>query len=457
MIKKKNTYNFLICFLIIHLLTWTLVPFFSNINLPLDVIEALAWGSNLEWGFEKHPPLSAFFTEVFYKIFGNQDWAYYLLSQLFVTISFYVVWSFSNEFFKDRIYSLISVLLLESIYFYNFTSPEFNVNICQLPFWALSIHFCWLSLKNDKTLNWILFGFFAALGVLSKYLFIYLLFGQMLYIIFFSNKKNLINLKFLIPVFVFVLLLFPHFLWLVDNDYKTIMYGIKRSSLENSEVINHLIFPVIFLIKQVGILLPLFLLSRLMISKFKIKINLKDKKLLYLLSVAIIPIFLVFLTSFLAGAKIRTMWMTPFYLFLGVLIVYIFQKKIKTNNLKNFYLVFLSMFILSPILYTYVSLSNDSKRTDYPGSEISYLVQNKWNKNFSNEIGIIVGDEWFGGNLSYHLKSRPKWYNSIDNKINKIDKSVGVIYLGNPKILKEICPGVFGTLKPVGVCMIGKK
>ena len=152
MIKKKNTYNFLICFLIIHLLTWTLVPFFSNINLPLDVIEALAWGSNLEWGFEKHPPLSAFFTEVFYKIFGNQDWAYYLLSQLFVTISFYVVWSFSNEFFKDRIYSLISVLLLESIYFYNFTSPEFNVNICQLPFWALSIHFCWLSLKNDKTL-----------------------------------------------------------------------------------------------------------------------------------------------------------------------------------------------------------------------------------------------------------------------------------------------------------------
>ena len=94
------------------------------------------------------------------------------------------------------------------------------------------------------------------------------------------------------------------------------------------------------------------------------------------------------------------MWMTPFYLFLGVLIVYIFQKKIKTNNLKNFYLVFLSMFVLSPILYTYVSLSNDSKRTDYPGSEISYLVQNKWNKNLTTRaIGIIVGDAWFGGNL----------------------------------------------------------
>ena len=26
-----------------------------------------------------------------------------------------------------------------------------------------------------------------------------------------------------------------------------------------------------------------------------------------------------------------------------------------------------------------------------------------------------------------------------------------------PKILKEICPGVFGTIKPVGYCMIGKR
>ena len=33
----------------------------------------------------------------------------------------------------------------------------------------------------------------------------------------------------------------------------------------------------------------------------------------------------------------------------------------------------------------------------------------------------------------------------------------GVIYTGNPKILKRVCPGVYGTIKPVGYCMIGKK
>ena len=40
------------------------------------------------------------------------------------------------EIFKNKI-KLISVLLLEGIYFYNFTTPEFNVNVCQLPFWSL--------------------------------------------------------------------------------------------------------------------------------------------------------------------------------------------------------------------------------------------------------------------------------------------------------------------------------
>ncbi len=78
---------------------------------------------------------------------------------------------------------------------------------------------------------------------------------------------------------------------------------------------------------------------------------------------------------------------------------------------------------------------------------------------FFNEIKIVVGDEWFAGNLSYHLKSRPKWLNELKEKeeLLEINENQGVIYTGNPKILKSICPGVFGTIKPVGYCMIGIK
>ena len=173
MITKNNYNKYVVLFLISHLFIWTIVPSVTNSNLPLDTIEALAWGSNLDWGFNKHPPLSAFAVEIFYQIFGSQDWAYYLLSQLFVVFSFFIVLKFSEEFFKNYTFGLISILLLEGIYFYNFTTPEFNVNVCQLPFWALTVLYCWKGFKENKTIDWLLFGLFAALGILSNiYLFI---------------------------------------------------------------------------------------------------------------------------------------------------------------------------------------------------------------------------------------------------------------------------------------------
>ncbi len=97
-VEKTNINKTLIFFLFIHLFVWTLIPSLSNNNLPLDTVEALAWGSNLDWGFNKHPPLSAFAVEFFYEIFGSQDWAYYLLSQIFVIFSFLIVFKTSDFF-----------------------------------------------------------------------------------------------------------------------------------------------------------------------------------------------------------------------------------------------------------------------------------------------------------------------------------------------------------------------
>ena len=193
------------------------------------------------------------------------------------------------------------------------------------------------------------------------------------------------------------------------------------------------------------------------INKFKFKINIKDKETLFLLTINLIPILLMLITSILTGAKIRTMWMTPFYLFLGTLFLFIFKKGIELKKIKNFYYVFLFFFIISPSIYLGVSLVDKTKRTDYPGKEISRLVQNKWDDNFVNEIKIVIGDEWSAGNLSYHLYSRPIWINDLKNNTVNITEDKGVIYTGNPKILKKICPGVFGTIKPVGYCMIGRR
>ncbi len=417
-IFKYNISNLFYIFLLLHLIIWTIVPSLVNQNLPLDVIEALAWGSNLDWGFIKHPPASAFFTEVFFQIFGSQDWAYYLLSQIFVIIAFFFVFKFAQEFFNDYKLGLISVLLLESIYFYNFTTPEFNVNVCQLPFWSLVVYYSWKIYLTKKInfLDCFLIGLFAAIGFLSKYLFIYLLISICLlfvYLIFWKKIKKF-NFKYFIILQVFLILLIPHFVWLYDNDFITIFYGLKRADLEASNLIDHFKYPIMFILKQIGILIPfLFLISQL-VQKIKFKKNLKDKKLIFLTFITIIPIILMLITSVVLGSKIRTMWMTPFYLFFGVFFTYIFKDQIKLKKTKKFYISLVFLFLLSPMIYTIISLSQSNKRTDYPGKEISAKIQKKWDSEFKMPINVVLGNEWKAGNLSYHLKTRPAWEGEID-------------------------------------------
>ena len=457
MTTKKNITKVLFLFLFFHMLIWTLVPSISNINLPLDTIEALAWGSNLDWGFNKHPPLSAFAVEVFHAIFGNNDWSYYLLSQIFLVVAFFYIWKFSNEIFENKNFSLFSVLILVGIYFYNFTTPEFNVNVSQIPFWVLTVYFFWKGLNSKSKIYWILFGIFSALGFLSKYLFIYLL--AALFIYFFLNYKK--HKKFLpnyfLSIAISMLILVPHFIWLFENNFVTIFYGLKRSAVGEVNLINHLKNPIIFIIKQIIILSPFFIILSTLLKKFKFKLNLKNRKVLFLISINLIPLLLILTTSVISGAKIRTMWMTPFYLFFGTLFIEIFRKNIDLKKIKKFYGSLIFFFIASPLIYLIISINDDTKRTDFPGKEIARLVQNKWNNNFTNDIKIVIGDEWFAGNLSYHLKSRPIWVNDLKNKASEINENQGVVYVGNPKILKNICPGVFGKIAPVGYCMIGSR
>ena len=284
-VLNRNINNIFFIFALSHLIIWTLIPSLTNKNLPLDTIEALAWGSNLDWGFNKHPPMSAFFPEVFFQIFGSQDWVYYLLSQIFVIIAFYYVFKFAFEIFRDLKLSLISVLLLVSIYFYNFTTPEFNVNVCQLPFWSLVVYYSWkiYSSQEIKFSDCFLVGLFGAVGFLSKYLFIYLLVSidlLFIYLIFFKKTKKF-DFKYLITIEVFLVLLVPHLIWLFDNDFITITYGLNRTGLESSGILDHIINPVLFLSKQIGILVPFFFLIWLLAKKIKFKLNLKDKKLIF--------------------------------------------------------------------------------------------------------------------------------------------------------------------------------
>ena len=77
------------------------------------------------------------------------------------------------------------------------------------------------------------FALFAALGVLSHYLFIYLLAAMDVFFLYMIIKKR-IDYKCLISLVPFLLVLIPHLIWLIENNYITITYAFHRTGLNES-------------------------------------------------------------------------------------------------------------------------------------------------------------------------------------------------------------------------------
>ena len=77
-----------------------------------------------------------------------------------------------------------------------------------------------------------------------------------------------------------------------------------------------LMLALAFVLSAVILLVELVILLRKFFSRASTKLGFD-----------LLPIFLMFLTSVISGSKIRTMWMTPFYLFMGTLLIYIFQNQ----------------------------------------------------------------------------------------------------------------------------------
>ena len=81
--------------------------------------------------------------------------------------------------------------------------------------------------------------------------------------------------------------------------------------------------------------------------------------------------------------------------------------------------------------------------------------------NFDRYFNNIVQDNYRYAAPSVNISDNDKKYSlSLDMPgVNKKDIEIegGVVYTGNPQVLKKICPGVYGTIKPIGICMIGAR
>ena len=320
---------------------------------------------------------------------------------------FFFLWKLSSFFLKKNYQILLSILTIEGIAFFTFETPQFNVNICQIPLWIGTVYFFFKSIRKNKITDWIFLGIFSALGFLTKYIFAYLLISLFFYLVFIFLVNKKINFNCLYALLTFFLITLPHFQWLIQNDFATIYYAVKRGGLNEFNIYNHLLNPLKFLTSQIAISSPFLLLGYFLIKKIKIKLPFNNEKFIFLIFSFIVPFFLILITSIISGSRIRTMWMVPFYSLIGVFFIFLYREQINLKKLKKFNIILIIFLVISPTLYSLRSIYKDS-RTGYEGKKIALQIEKEWKTISKEKISNVGFSEWYAGNLSYQLSNRPK-------------------------------------------------
>ena len=96
----------------------------------------------------------------------------------------------------------------------------------------------------------------------------------------------------------------------------------------------------------------------------------KDKKLFFLLSINILPIFLMFFTSLSYRIKNKNNVDDTFLFIFWEYYLFIFSISNKFKKINSFLYGFFFVFFIASF-YIYISISQTDKRTDYPGKEMA--------------------------------------------------------------------------------------
>jgi 4-amino-4-deoxy-L-arabinose transferase-like glycosyltransferase len=437
-------------FLALHVTAWTVLPSLTDPNLPLDVIEGLAWGREWQLGYAKHPPLSPWLMEIFAVLGGGADWPLYLLSQICVGIALWAMWRLARDFLEP-VPALLSVLLLEGIYYHNFTSPEFNANVVLLPLWALAILALRRAVTGGSWQAWAAWGLCAGLGMLGKYYTAVLLAAMAAMVLATpAFRRHLARPGPYLGLAVFAAVLLPHVWWLAANDFPSFSYAVVRAGSGELAWSGHIAYPLRFLAGQVPIVLPALLIM-VALGRPRHGGALCGEKTRFLLFMGFGPLAITLLLSAAVGFKVRSMWGTPLLLTSGLMLIGWFGPAVTAVGLRRFAWAWSGIFalalaafagtaVLRPLFY------DTGKRTHFPGRPLAAALTAAWHARFDSAVPVIIGDGWTAGNAAFYSPDRPSVYIDANPVMapwlndDAVAKSGGIVVWLGPKGGGEAAP-----------------
>jgi 4-amino-4-deoxy-L-arabinose transferase-like glycosyltransferase len=398
-------------FAVLHMAVWTVLPAIFYPNLPLDLIEALTYGREWQLGYDKLPPLPWWLVEIAYRLAGH-DIAYYALAQIAVIAAFALVWAMARPLIGP-LGALIAILIIDGLHYFNYTAAKFNHDVMQLPFWALAGYALHRALRGGRMVHWILLGLAIGLSLWAKYFIVVLALPIALFVLLDPDaRKSLKTPGPYVAALVALIVMAPHLLWLVNNDFLPFKYAEARA-MPAKGWLDHILHPLGFAIAQLGFLLPSLLIAASLWPRrttVPATADAYDWRIVTLLSFG--PMATVLALSAASGRGTVAMWGYPLWLFLGVWIVVTVgavDRARLARTLVYWAAVFCGFAIAFIVNYAVLPAADGRYRAVlFPGEKLGAEMSQRFRAATGRPLAYVIGEMWTGGNVGHYAPERPR-------------------------------------------------
>ncbi len=454
---------------LLHVVLWTLIPAILHHNAPLDVAEAIAWGQQWQWGYDRDPYLVGWLAYSVSWLTGHSVWATYCLSQLCIIATFWAITRLALQLKLTTHQALASILLLEAIFYYNFATPEFNDNVLQLPLWALTISFLYSALSTQRLREWIFTGLWSGLALMAKYYTVMLFVPVVLLILGTpEGRKSFKAPGLYLATVLGLIIVLPNLYWQFQHGFQYVGYALSRAAVAPSWG-RHLSNPLLFFVTQLLVISPCFLLYA-----WSVKFKLTNSRpatdnhrfsRLFLLAMTWGPFITTLGYAAFSGTHMRSMWGMPLFSLVGLWLVYSFWPSLESIDLRRLIGGGLAAFFAMLIFYSGTVILppywiGHAKIVLYPSQELADLVADVWHKDYQKPLPFVAGTRQLAARVTVYGKEHPTPFFDWDSQtspwvnLQKL-RQEGAVFVWDAEAFGEQVPSevqqAFPTLRQTSI------
>ena len=411
-----------------HLLLWTWVGWSSrsNFDAPGDMVEAYAWAQGWQWGYYKHPPLSAWVVGLWFGVVPESHLGYSLLSALNTAVGLAGLGLLAREF-MPRPWVLLVLAVASLAPGVTTLAMRFNCNAILVSTWPWALALFVRLMQHGRTRDALGCGLACALAMLGKYYSGVLLLAMLATALALPAwRARLATRPFALAVLTFGACLAPHAAWLAAQTQGPLQYAHAATGQQGAGA--SLMRALTFALAQCVFPLLAFMALRLALSgprgwpafRSAVLAPLRPRvDAIWLL--AMLPVLATMAATVLTGARTATVWGLAIAAGMALLAVQRAREAGATLSLarlrRTLLVVWACVALLSPAWWSARALLGTPAVAE-PREELALAIDQAWRSEFGGALPWVGGTRALAASVAFYAPAHPRtwslWNQSVE-------------------------------------------